>query len=407
MRNAFIIFFLCCGIDDSILRKLAEFQGEKEMEWKKIEELYPVNKKMIWLNNCGTTPSGDHIKEEIISFMTSYSENGVLTPDFPYHAVLRDIQNSLSRLLNCDREDVALIQNTAEGMNLISHGFHFKPGDEVLLLENEYPSNVYPWEHLGKKGVRIKFVSAEDTPEGFFTGLEKAVTGKTALISLSAVHWCTGMPLPLKKIADLCRERDILFVLDAAQGAGHVPIDLKELDCVTAFSAWKWLMGPLGLGVLVIPKHKLPLLDPVFKGTGSVVNELEYFPYRDELKPAAERYIYSTPGIMEWVYFRESLRLLDSIGMDKVRGRIYELADITTDMLRSRGFILLKDRFSEKTGIVAAVHPGYDSARTVKELKRRGVVAAERLGRVRFAPHIYNSPEQIERVGEILDGILS
>jgi cysteine desulfurase / selenocysteine lyase len=379
---------------------------ERDMDWKKIEELYPVNRKMIWLNNCGTTPSGDHIKEEIASFMSSYSENGIFTPDFPYYTVLKDIQGSLSGLLNCQREDVALIHNTAEGMNFISHGFPFKPGEELILLENEYPSNVYPWEHLIRKGVKIKFVPAADTPEGLYAGLEKTVTGKTALISLSAVHWCTGMPLPLARISELCREREILFVLDAAQGAGHVPLDVKELDCIMAFSAWKWLMGPLGLGVLVVPKFKLKLLDPVFKGTGSVTSELEYFPYRDELKPTAERYIYSTPGIIDWVYFRESLRLLDSIGMDKVRGRIYYLADTIAGILRRRGFSLVKDGFPEETGIVAAELPGYDSARLVKELKGRGVVAAERLGKVRLSPHIYNSSEQLERVGEILDEII-
>ncbi len=377
------------------------------MDWKKIEELYPVNRKMIWLNNCGTTPSGEHIKEEVASFMASYSENGILTPDFPYSTVLREIQDLLSRLLNCNREDVALIHNTAEGMNFISHGFHFKAGDEIILLENEYPSNVYPWEHLGKKGVKIKFVPIADTPEGFFAGLEEAVTEKTVLMSLSAVHWCTGMPLPLERISELCRERNILFVLDAAQGAGHVPLDVKELDCIMAFSAWKWLMGPLGLGVLVIPKHKIGVLDPVFKGPVSVTRELEYFPYRDEFKPGAERYIYSTPGILDWVYFRESLRLLESIGAEKVRGRIYELADIISGMLGSRGFDLVTDGFSEKTGIVAAELSGNDSSRVVKELKGRGVIAAERLGRVRFSPHIYNSPEQIERVGEILDEILN
>lgn len=377
------------------------------MDWKKIEKLYPVNNKMIWLNNCGTTPSGDHIKDEIVSFMLSYSENGIFTPDFNYSKVLTEIQDSLSGLLNCNREDIALIHNTAEGMNFISYGFHFKKGDEIILLQNEYPSNVYPWEHLGKKGVTVKFVHAAENPEDFFKSLEEMVTIKTALISVSAVHWCTGMPLPVKRISRLCRERDILFVLDAAQGAGHVPLDIKELDCVMAFSAWKWLMGPLGLGVFIVPKQKLEFLDLVFKGTGSVVNESEYFPYRDELIPTAARYIYSTPGIMDWVYFRESLRLLDSIGMDKVRERIYQLADIIANMLRSRGFTLVKDNFSGKTGIIAAEHSEYESARIVNELKEKGVVAAERLGRVRFSPHIYNSPEQVERVGEILDEITS
>ncbi len=377
------------------------------MEWEKIEELYPVNRKTIWLNNCGTVPSGDHINRVVSSFMTSYSEHGIFTPDFPYTRVMKDIRESLSGLLNCGREDIALIHNTAEGMNFISHGYRFKPGDEIILLESEYPSNIYPWEHLGEKGVKIRFTELKDTPESFYDSLEKTVTEKTVLISLSAVHWCTGMPLPLGRISAFCRERNILFVLDAAQGAGHVPLDLEELDCITVFSAWKWLMGPLGLGVMIIPKRKLELLDPVFKGPGSVTGEMDYFPYRDELKPTAERYIYSTPGIMEWIYFRESLRLLESIGKDRVMERIYRLADIIADILREKGFDLVKDRFRVKTGIVSAGLSGVDSSRLVKELKGRGVISAERLNRVRFSPHIYNTPEQLERVGEILDEILA
>ncbi|MGA7143480.1 MAG: aminotransferase class V-fold PLP-dependent enzyme [Desulfobacterales bacterium] len=374
------------------------------MNWDSIYKAFPVNQEMIWLNNCGTTPAGTHILTALSRFMEGYSRKGILTETARFPEVRRNIKSILSRLLNCLPDELALIHNTAEGMNFISHGLTLSAGDEVILLQNEYPSNIYPWRHLEKKGVKLITTPMETSPESFLKELKRLITAKTRAVSLSAVHWCTGMPLPLEQAGKLCQENNIDFVVDGAQGVGMQPLDVRSANIdYMAFSGWKWLMGPLGLGVLFVSRKKLNTLDPVFIGTASVINDKEYFPYKSELKPSADRFTISTANFNDWVYFQAAIEFIENIGFQLVRERIYELSAALRDGLADLGFNVFSDHFRDyPTGIVVCEKPGVATDAVMAHLNNNKVVAAERLGRVRFSPHIYISPEQIGTVLNML-----
>ena len=374
------------------------------MNWNPIYTAFPVNQEMIWLNNCGTTPAGTHIVTALSRFMAGYARKGIFTETAGFTEVRSNIKNILSRLLNSLPEELALIHNTAEGMNFISHGLRLSAGDEVILLQNEYPSNIYPWRHLEKKGVKLITAPMERSPDAFLKELKRLITVKTRAISVSAVHWCTGMPLPLEQAGKLCKENNIDFVVDGAQGVGMQPVDVRSANIdYMAFSGWKWLMGPLGLGVLFVSQKKLNHLDPVFIGTASVINDKEYFPYKSELKPSADRFTISTANFNDWVYFEAAVEFLQKLGFQTVRERIYELSGYLRDGLADLGFNVFSDYFRDyPTGIVVCERPGVATGEIMKHLRNNHVVAAERLGRVRFSPHIYISPEQIDTVLTIL-----
>lgn len=374
------------------------------MDWNSAYKAYAVNREMIWLNNCGTTPAGSHIVKALSRFMQGYARKGILTEVARHSQVQKKIKKILSKLLNCSPDELGLIHNTAEGMNFISHGMDFGAEDEVILLENEYPSNVYPWRHLEQKGVKLVTTPMETSPEDFLQALKRLITAKTRAISLSAVHWCTGMPLPLEQIGALCEEKGIDFVVDGAQGVGIQPLDTQKANITyMAFPAWKWLLGPLGLGVLYISKEKLNSLKPIFIGTESVVQHQEYLPYKSELKPTTDRFTISTPNFNDWVYFEAALCFLQDIGFAAVRDRILELSAYLSAGLAKIGFKVLSDQFPDyPTGIVVCEKPGVGSDIIMQQLKQNKIVAAERLGRVRFAPHVYISPQQLDEVLAVL-----
>ncbi len=377
------------------------------MDWNPIYTAYPVNKEMIWLNNCGTTPAGKHIITALSRFTEGYARKGILTEVASYPKVQKNIKNILCDLLNCMPDELSLIHNTAEGMNFISHGLKLSYGDEVILLENEYPSNIYPWQHLEKKGVKLVTTPMERSPETFMEALERLITKKTRVISLSAVHWCTGMPLPIDQVGRLCKEKGIDFVVDGAQGVGIQPMDTKKANIsYMAFSAWKWLLGPLGVGLLFVAKEKLEDLEPVFIGTASVVRSKEYLPYKSELKPSADRFTFSTVNFNDWVYLEAALDFLQDIGFLAVRERIFELSAYLSKGLNKIGFNVFSDHFPDyPTGIVVCEKPGIKSNFIMTHLRKNKIVAAERLGRVRFSPHVYISPEQIDEVVRILEQV--
>jgi cysteine desulfurase/selenocysteine lyase len=377
------------------------------MDWTEIAAQFPVNENFIWLNNCGTVPAGRHCLEAMDRYLQSYAERGTLGEAVSFPKVKGRIREILSGLLHCSPDELALIHNTAEGMNFISHGLQLVPGDEIVLLESEYPSNVYPWWHWREKGVILRTAPMAPDPDAFFSGLAPLVNRRTRVIAVSSVHWCTGMPLPLQRIGALCRERGIDLVVDGAQGVGMIPLDLKAVGVTyMAFPAWKWLTGPIGLGVMYVSREKLEALKPTFIGTASVVNDLEYLPYKSELKPSTERFTLSTPNFGDWVYFLASLEFLQQIGFGAVRERIHALARRLVEGLSEAGYRVLAERFAGRgTGIVVCEREGVACERIMSALREHRVVAAERLGRLRLSPHVYLSMEQMDRVVELLSKV--
>ena len=372
----------------------------ESVDWDKIHADFPVNQHLIWMNNCGTTPIGDPVRTAMAAWLEEYGRRGGATEEYTYGGVRASIQRRLERLLGALPGEVALIHHTSEGMNFISHGLSLAPGDEIILLENEYPSNVYPWEHWREKGVRLHTVPMAETPEAFLEGLWAAMGPRTRAVTLSAVHWCTGMEMPLADIGRLCRERGAAWIVDGSQGVGLIELDVKAAGIhYMAFSGWKWLLGPVGLGVMYVSRDHLESLRPIFKGTESVSGDQEYLPYKHTWKPNADRFGISTGSMNDWVYFDASLGYLEGIGFARVRERIRYLSGRLADGLRAAGYLIHPDAVpGSSCGIVAAARPGQDAAAAVKALKARGIIAAARLGRIRLGPHVYISERQIDTV---------
>jgi selenocysteine lyase/cysteine desulfurase len=195
--------------------------------------------------------------------------------------------------------------------------------------------------------------------------------------------------------------------VDGSQGVGLIDLDVKAASIhFMAFSGWKWLLGPLGLGVLYVAREHLESLRPIFKGTESVPGDQEYLPYKHAWKPSADRFTLSTGSMTDWVYFDASLAYLQNLGFAAVRARIDHLARRLADRLRNAGYAVQSDAHpGSATGIVAAIRPGQDAATAVKALKDKGIIAAARLGRIRLSPHVYLSEAQIDAAAAALAGL--
>jgi cysteine desulfurase / selenocysteine lyase len=368
------------------------------MNWQKVYDAYPINAECVWLNNCGITPTGAHIVARMAAHFDQMAQHGPGGGDASPAKLTQSIQQRLGQLLHAEPEDIALIHNTAEGMTMISLGLALSPGDELLLLENEYPSNVYPWEHWRDRGVKLSFVPMGDTREAFLEHFERAVTPRTKVAAMSMVHWCTGMPLPVQEMAKLCHERGILLVLDGSQGVGQVAIDFARIaPAVLCFSAWKWLLGPLGLGAIVVDRETLTRLSMPFKATDSVANPLSYLPYQSQMRASVERYTYSTANYNDWVYFDESLDFLGKIGFDRVAARLLELTARLLHGLSRLGFRSAYTHGDQpQSGILSVRKPGVDIDALCANLTKRGFVTRVRLEHLRLAPHVYESLEQMD-----------
>ncbi len=363
-------------------------------DWERFSYQFPVQYKKIWFNFSGTTPISHFARRILNEYYDEYSELGVYSKRFTSSAIKEAILQHLGEWVNAPAENFGLTHNTAEGMNLFSHSISLKSGSRILIMENEYPSNVYPWEHWASKGVHIAFVPLGDTPEEFTANFNAEIEkGDVALVSISPVHWCTGMPIQMEILSKTIKKHKAVFVLDASQGIGNIALDFTKLDPDFAvFAAWKWLLGPVGLaGVYLSPRFSKDFRI-IFKGTASVLDDEKYLPYRDEWKTGADQFEFSTASVTDWVYFFASLRMLSDLGIETVMNRKEEIVQKIYAMLKNLGFDTDKDRFIKHSTSILTIS-GHSKKQFSPEslasfLRGQGIFTTVRLGRVRIAPHI-------------------
>jgi cysteine desulfurase / selenocysteine lyase len=371
--------------------------------WQEIRALFPIHKTCVYLNNAGVAPPSVRVTDALRSYHECHALHGVAELFRRYGDTGRRIKEILAGLLDCPASTLAITHNTSEGMNIVAQGLDWVPGDTVLGLDKEYPANVYPWWNLESKGVRYLQVPVFDLSDAFHR-IEEAMDPSVRLVSVSGVNWCTGQVLDLARLGALCARKGIRLVVDMAQSLGIVshPPDATGASAM-AGSAWKWLMGPMGLGIFYCRPDLMACLRPVFVGTDTVVDARNYLDYRFLPRPDASRFEFSTPNFNDWVYLLASLELLREIGFQKVRDRIVALNDALRQALVEKGYrVLGAPSAGARSGITSFQRKGVDAGDTVARLAAHRIFVAERNGAIRVSPHIYNSEEDLEKLLEHL-----
>jgi selenocysteine lyase/cysteine desulfurase len=306
-------------------------------------------------------------------------------------------------LINAQASEIALVHSTTEGINLVAEGFPWTAGDNVVTLENEFPSNQYPWLNQAGRGVETRRVPAN----GGRVDLQKlaaACDARTRIIAVSWVGYLSGWRLDLDEVAELAHAHNALLFVDAIQGLGVFPLNVRQtpVDFLAA-DGHKWLLGPEGAGVFYIRREHLDLLRPVGVGWNSVVHASDYQRIELTLKASAARYeggSHNMPGAMA---LGPSLELLLGFTIDRISARVLEIADRTCEQLRRVGAAIDSPRDgSHRSGIISFVMPGRDSLALRKYCWQRGVALAHRGGKLRVSPHAYQNDDDIGRLVQAL-----
>ena len=372
--------------------------------WTEISNGFPINKKGIWLNSCGIAAPHRYIIDTLKDFIDEYAANIYCKGLYSYETSLATIKQILGSWIEAQNEEISVLHNTAEGMNIFSHGISLPSGSSILLLENEYPSNVYPWLHWQEKGVQIKYMPYQINSSDFMDMFQKKLTPDVKVVSFSAVHWLTGLRLPLEDIGLLCKKNNTYFVVDGAQGVGHIPINVKKMNIsYMTCSAWKWLLGPLGLGFLYIDKDILEKIQVKWVGTRSFPSNQDYLPYKTKFESTADRFLLSTHSLFNWLYFATSLSWLDKIGIEKVQKRIFQLSQFTKQQLNLISYHTL-DNNEHSSGIVILIPKKQQNVTALHEyLLENKITCSVRDNTLRISLHLMNNEEQISKMVKYID----
>lgn len=313
-----------------------------------------------------------------------------------------EVRANFAHLVGADAGEVAFIRNTSEGISLFAAGLDWREGDNVIALSDEYPANVYPWWGLRRLGVETRMV----TRRGWrFTvdDILPLVDGRTRLIAVSAVDWQSGFRANLTALGDFCRERGLLFCVDAVQALGALRIDVAAsgIDCLVA-GGHKWLLAPEGCGGLFLSRRVADRVRPVLLGWNSVTDAERYLPYHFELRRDAVRFEPGTRSHLGILALGEAVDLLAEIGPASIEQRIMHLTDQLAEGLRKRGAEILSPwKDGERSGILT-FRLG-DDVRLSAVLQEAGIVVRRRAGGIRLAPHFYNDESDVVRVLDAVD----
>jgi len=318
-----------------------------------------------------------------------------------YETLDQDLRQALGQLINASPEEIALVQNTAEGINIGAHAIPFQPGDNVILCDMEYPANVYPWLNLERRGVEARIIPHREGGLAL-DDLEATLDERTKAIAVSSVEFLTGFRNDLQSIGKLCRARGIYFVVDGIQSLGVIPLDVRECQIdLLSCGGPKWLMGPCGQGFLFCRQELLEEMIPAYAGATSVVDFLNFRDYDLTFLPDAKRFELGTNNLVGEVGLLASVNLLLEVGIEEIRRWTLHLTAVLIEDLQKRGYQIASClRPEHRSAIVSFSTPDVEAA--YEKLIANKVIVALRENYIRVSPHCYNTEEEVLQVGQVL-----
>lgn len=376
------------------------------MNIEEVRNLFPhLRTGQIYFNHAAIGPWSSLVLNRINEYANQRSGESIEN----YKSFLNwslSAKTKLGKLLGAQSDRIAWIDNVSNGLNVIAQGLKWKSGDRIIINDIEFPSNVYPFLNLKEYGVEIDIVKSKNGIVDF-EEIEKVITPRTRLISISAVQFLSGYRADLFAIGELCKKNNIIFCVDAIQATGVVQIDVvkSKIDFLCG-GTQKWLMAAQGLSYLYITEDLQNRITQKNVGWASVENTWNLLQYDLTLKNSAERFQNGTVNALGVAMVDVSLDLFEEFKIDKLNDisikcyeeRIKENTNYFIDKLLQIGIEPILKNVNEKNraGIITFKH---ERAKEIFEfLEKQKIYCAVREGMIRFSPHFYNTKVEIDIV---------
>jgi len=329
--------------------------------WEDVKKQFRFAPNLQYFNNASLGSSAIPIRKATNEFRD-------VLDDFPskymwggWESAKEEVRQKVATIFSVDKEEIALIHNTTEGMNLIAQSFDFERGGEIIISDHDHTSAHIPWkvwqEEKGIKLVRPTLPILPESKEEVVELYRKAITPKTKVISLCHIVNTNGMILPVKEISEMAHKKGVLVAVDGAQSAGMFTIDLHDLGCdFYAASSHKWLFSPKGVGVFYAKKERQKHLKPMVVCRG----------YQNKSIRRLENY--NTRNLPEVLGLGASIDFLNSIGLEKIHNRTFELKSYFRSKVENNPKFKLKTPASDDlSGAIQVIEVIGKNVKTVKK----------------------------------------
>lgn len=370
-----------------------------------VKAQFAVPAGLVMVNAANLCPS----PYAVTGAQDNYSRGLEQDVSFQYRARFEDLRKKalvmLADFLGAGAGEVGVTRNTSESNNIIVNGLDLGPGDEVVIWDQNHPSNAAAWEQRARRHgfrvVKVSLPAAPQTEAELIRPFADALQERTRLLAFSHISNTSGMALPAGDICRLARQRGVLTLVDGAQSFGMAALDLKAMGCdFYTGSAHKWLMGPKETGILYVRKEQLHKVWPSvisagWKEEGQTVDEkLCVLGQRDD------------PAIAALV---EAMAFHNQIGRKMIESRVRQLVTYLKDKILKQ-----LPQVECVTPLAAGLHggvlvlsiPGKEPRAVFQQLYQTYGIAAAPTGGIRFSPHIYNTLEDMDRIVAALSALM-
>jgi cysteine desulfurase / selenocysteine lyase len=364
-----------------------------------------TEKGHIYLNHAAIGPLSKKVKSAIDDFILERHSGPIENLEHCME-ISETTRSLISRYINSpDPGQISYMGNTSEAISAITEGLDWNQGDEVILNSMEFPTNVQPYRALAWRGVKTVILQANNSS---ITSdqIEQAITKNTRVVSISAVQFLSGFRADLEAIGEICRQNNLLFVVDAIQCLGAMPIDVQKSNIdALATGGHKWLLSPMGLGFLYCSKKLATRLKPFRTGWLSVQEPWDLFNYEQEWQPLSQYLEVGTPNMIGITGMGDSIQSLFDVGTDKIQLQINNLTRHVISQLDNhpKAVLVSSDQDRSRAGIVTfRLEQNEKADKIVENLKTKKITISAREGLFRISPHYYNTLEEIDNaLGEI------
>lgn len=385
------------GYDNQEMQKpIMPNVAETTTLWKKYRAEFPVTERFTYLNHAAVAPLPRRTADAIRVFAEDACLNGSAHYQ-DWMATCEAARTAAARLVNASSSEIAFVKNTSEGIATVALGFPWKAGDKIVAFEEEFPANYYIWKKLEEwKGVHVEWLSCFDPLEK----IEQAARG-ARLLAISFVQYLSGYRSDLAAIGEICRREGVFFFVDAIQGLGAFPFDVRAMN-IQGFAAdgHKWMLGPEGQGLLYVQQDWQDRIEPVEFGWTTVAGFNDYASRDMTPRHDAGRYECGTLNTTGLHGLRTSLEFILEVGVERIGPAVQALGDQLAAGASRLGYEVAGPARTATTGagIVSIRHPRMDSRMVHARLRDSGFQAAPRQGWVRLSPHFYIRPDDIDRM---------
>lgn len=370
-----------------------------------IEEEFPILRDQIFFNHAAVAPIPTRTARALEHWI-GQAQTSVAT-DWPeWAAALRRARTNAAALVGAGTGDIAFVHNTTHGLLIIANSLPWRPGDNVVIAEHEFPANAYPWMNLASKGVAVR-IAPERDGKFLVEDFAALIDERTRLVSISLVQYSTGFRMPAEEIAAICREKESLFCLDAIQAVGVQPVDVEALGCdFLVADGHKWLLSPEGFGIFYARDRARAQMSDAMTGWAGRSVPGDYDNWEQPLSKTAKRFEEGSHAMALAVALEQSTGLLLEVGIEEVWRKIEANTARLCTGLGQLGFEVRSSRADgQRSGIIAFSKGGIDPPDVVEALADRQITIAKRRGWMRASPHFYNTGEQIDRFLKALEEV--